>query len=455
MVLSFSMSAPEKKAPGFIRGLGVWDASALVVGCVIGAGIFRLSDTVAKYTPTPGLFLAAWVLGGVLSLCGALCYAELATRFPKTGGDYVFLTEAYGRFWGFLFGWTKVFVERTGTVAIMAFVFARHLEVVLGLPEQSALKPAATAAVVVLTLANVLGLRFGRGIQNLFTILKVAAIGGIIVVGIAAGKGSTANFLPLLPEHKGFNMLTALGLALIPVLWAFGGWTEAAYVSEEVQNPERNLPKAIIGGILGITALYLAVNAVYLYYLPLPELRNTDLVAAGTMDKIFAGIGGRVVAAMVMASTFGALNGYILTGGRILYALGRDHALFARLGKLSEGTRTPVAALIWTSALAVVLIWTGTLDQLVTYSSVVVFLFYAMSGISIFIFRRRPDAPAAAYKVWGYPVTPVLFIALCTAFAANAAWGETRDTLMGFLVAAVGVPLYWVSQRLTAPAASS
>ncbi len=449
------MSDEKTSSPAFIRGLGVWDAAALVVGCVIGAGIFRLSDTVAQRTPTPGLFLLAWAVGGLLSLCGALCYAELATRFPKTGGDYIFLTQAYGRFWGFLFGWTKLFVERTGTVAILAFVFARHLEVVLGLPEQSAVKPVATGAIVLLTAANVLGLRFGKGIQNLFTLLKVGAIAMIIGVGLLAGKGSAANFVSHGPSGGFLTTAEALGLALIPVLWAFGGWTEAAYVAEEVKDPQRNLPKAIIGGLLGVTVLYMAVNAVYLYYLPLPTLRATDLVAAGTMDIIWPSIGGRLVAAMVMASTFGALNGYILTGGRILYALGKDHALFARMGRLSEKGRTPAPALILTGALAVLLVWTGTLDQLVTYSSVVVFVFYAMSGISVFLFRRRPDAPAATWRVWAYPVTPALFALLCLSFAANAAWGETKETLLGFAVAAVGAPLYLISKKLTSRAEPS
>lgn len=440
----------DDKSSGFVRGMGVWDASALVVGCVIGAGIFRLSDTVAQRTPTPGLFLLAWLVGGVLSLCGALCYAELATRFPKTGGDYIFLTQAYGRFWGFLFGWTKLFVERTGTVAILAFVFARHLEVVLGLPEQSAVKPAATAAIVALTAANILGLRFGKGIQNLFALLKVGAIALIIVVGILAGKGSVSHFTTGGDASIGFfPTLSALGLALIPVLWAFGGWTEAAYVAEEVKEPQRNLPRAIIGGLIGVTLLYLAVNAVYLYYMPLAELRSTDLVAAGTMGKIWPTWGARAVAAMVMASTFGALNGYILTGGRILFALGKDHALFARLGRLSQGGHTPAPALICTGALSVLLVWTGTLDQLVTYSSVVVFVFFAMSGISVFLFRRRTDVPAAAYKVWAYPVTPAIFVGLCIAFAANAAWGATKETLLGFAVAAVGAPLYLLSRRLS------
>jgi basic amino acid/polyamine antiporter, APA family len=437
----------EKGSSGFVRGLGVWDASALVVGCVIGAGIFRLSDSVAQNATSPALFLLAWVVGGVLSLCGALCYAELAVRFPRTGGDYVFLTEAYGPFWGFLFGWTKLFVERTGTVAIMAFVFARHLEVVLGLPPESLLKPVSTAAIILLTAANMMGLRFGKNIQNFFTVLKVGAILMIVGVGLAAGKGSIANFSSTEPSGTIISTATALGLALIPVLWAFGGWTEAAYVAEEVKAPEKNLPKAIIGGLMGVTVLYLLINTVYIYYLPLPELRRTDLVAAGTMDKIWPGMGGKLVAAMVMASTFGALNGYILTGGRILYAMGRDHTLFARLGRLSEGSRTPAVAMAATSALAIVLVWTGTLDQLVTYSSVVVFLFYAMSGAALFVFRRRHGGPPVHYKVWGYPVTPILFILLCTTFAGNAAWGETKETLLGFAVAALGIPLYFLSRR--------
>lgn len=440
----------EKPSSGFVRGLGVWDASALVVGCVIGAGIFRLSDTVAQRTPTPMLFLGAWLLGGFLSLCGALCYAELAARFPKTGGDYIFLTNAYGRFWGFLFGWTKLFVERTGTVAILAFVFARHFEVVLGLPEQSAVKPVATIAIVLLTAANIIGLKVGRGIQNLFAALKVGAIFLIITVGLLAGKGSIQNFTATEPIGGLGATLSALGLALIPVLWAFGGWTEAAYVAEEVREPQRNLPRAIIGGLAGITLLYLTINAVYLYYMPLPELRGTDLVAAGTMDKIWPGIGGRIVAAMVMASTFGALNGYILTGGRILFALGRDHALFARLGRLAEGSHTPAPALLCTGALSVLLIWTGTLDQLVDYSSVVIFIFFAMSGASVFLFRRRSGLPEG-YRVWGYPVVPALFVLLCLAFAANAALGMTGQAARwGFVSAAIGVPLYWLSQKISA-----
>jgi amino acid transporter len=444
-----------QKSDGFVRGLGVWDASAIVVGCIIGAGIFRLSDTVAQRTATPWLFMAAWGLGGLVSLSGALCYAELATRFPKTGGDYVFLTQCYGRFWGFLFGWTKLFVERTGTVAILSVVFARHMEVVLGLHANSAVRLVATAAIILLTAANTWGLRYGKGIQNVFTCLKVAALFLIIGAGFILGKGSAANFASTQPVGGFLPATTGLGLALIPVLWAFGGWTEAAYVAEEVRDPRRNLPRAIIGGLLGATALYLAVNAVYLYYLPLPEMRTTDLVAAATMKKMFGSGGERLVAAMVMASTFGALNGYLLTGGRILFALGRDHELFARMGRLSEKGRTPALALAATGGLAILLVWTGTLDQLVTYSSVVVLMFYAMSGLSVILFRRRADAPPASYRVWGGAATAILFVLLNVALAANSIWKETTVTLLGFAVASLGVPLYLISRRLGGPPAAS
>ncbi|HRY28627.1 MAG TPA: amino acid permease [Elusimicrobiota bacterium] len=354
--------------PALRRGLNVWDAGAIVVGCIIGAGIFRLSDSVAGHSSSGFMFLLAWGLAGLLSLCGALTYAELASLFPKTGGDYVFLTNAYGRLWGFVFGWTKLFVQRVGTISILAFVFAEHTcraTELAGGP--GAVKSLATGGIVLLTATNIVGLRAGKTVQNVLTALKVLALLGIIAVGLFAGKGSAENFQPFWPEWS-WNIWHATGLAMIFALWTYGGWENAAYVAEEVREPERNLPKALVFGLLGTTVLYLVVNAVYLYYLPLPELRETDLVAAGAMDKIWVGRGGQVVAAMVMASTLGALNGYILTGSRILFALARDHALFGKLALVSPRTRTPVMSLLTTAALATLLVWTGTLDQFVTYT---------------------------------------------------------------------------------------
>jgi amino acid transporter len=243
-------------------------------------------------------------------------------------------------------------------------------------------------------------------------------------------------------------LISSTGLALIFVLWTYGGWTEAAYVAEEVKEPQRNLPRAIVGGLLATTVLYLVVNVVYLYYLPLPEMRETDLVAAGAMDKIWPGFGGRAVAAMVMASTLGALNGFILTGGRILYALGKDHALFHNLASVSSATHTPTLSLACNALIAVLLVWTGTLDQIVTYTEIVIYIFFAMSGASLFIFRRKqPDA--GLYRVWAYPWTPLLFILMSLAFAANAIIEQPKESLLGIGVAALGLPLYFFSQRLS------
>lgn len=433
-------------APAAPRRLGLWDASALVVGCIIGAGIFRLSDSVARSSPAPAVFLAAWAIGGLVSLCGALIWAELATRFPKNGGEYVFLSNAYGGAWGFVYGWTRLFVSRTGTLAILAFVFAEHAVRVFG-GGASAVKPAATAAVIVLTALNIVGVRFGKAVQNIFTVLKLLALFGLIAVGVAAGGGSAASFTPFWPtETRG--LLSSLGLALIPVLWTYGGWYEAAYVAGEVREPGRNLPRAIVGGLLATTGIYLLVNVVYLMYLPLPEMRTTDLVAAGAMDKIFPGAGGAAVAAMVMVSTFGALNGFIFSGGRLLSALGQDHALFRRLGIVSPRTETPAAALAANALLALLLVWTGTLDKIVTYVEVVIYLFFAATGVSLFVFRRRGGAPADGYRVWGYPWTPAVFVLLNVAVAVNGIWEEPAAALAGIAVAAVGYPLHRLSRRL-------
>ncbi len=433
-----------------LRRLGLWDASSLVVGCIIGAGIFRLSDSVARSSPSVALFLGAWLLGGLLSLCGALVWAELATRFPRNGGEYVFLTHGFGGAWGFVYGWTRLFVSRTGTLAILAFVFAEHAARAFNWPRET-VRPTATAAVVLLTALNIRGVRFGKAVQNIFTVLKLAALFGIIAIGVFAASGSLSHFTPFWPA-PGARVIPSLGLALIPVLWTYGGWYEAAYVAGEVKDPERNLPRAIIGGLLTATVVYLAVNTVYLYYLPLEEMRRTDLVAAGTMDKIWPGVGGRVVALMVMASTFGALNGFIFSGGRILSALGTDHALFRNFGKISPRTQTPAAALAVNAALALVLVWTGTLDAIVTYVEVVIFLFFAATAVTLFLFRRRGPEVPGGYRVWGYPWTPILFILLNIAVAANGAWEAPKESLLGIGMAALGFPLYLLSRRLkTAP----
>ena len=431
------------------RVLGLWDATALVIGCIIGAGIFRVASPVAKYVHAPGLVLGVWVLGGLLSFCGALCYAELGAAYPRAGGDYVYLTRAYGRLAGFLFGWTKVFIERTGTVAILAFVFAEYLGALTGYG-MTEVKVVATAAVVGLTAANMAGVHYGSRVQNVMTLLKVAALVAIIMVGWRGG--ATENLSPFWPVREwlvwGPSAASSLGIALVFVLWTYGGWTESAYIAEEVRQPERTLPWSILLGLAATTALYLVINLVYMVAIPLAEMPMYKLVAAEVMQRALGPWGGRLTACMVMLSAFGALNGYLLTSARILMAMGQDHRLFARWGRVHPRYATPAGALVVNAACATALIWTGTLDQIVTYSTVAISIFYGMASWAVIILRRREPEVPRPYRTWGYPWVPAAFTLAMAALVVDVSLRHPQDCVIGFILLLLGLPLYWWSTRL-------
>jgi amino acid transporter len=434
----------------FLRELTLWDAVAIVVGCIIGAGIFRVPGPIAHHLETPGVILCVWLAGGLLSMAGALCYAELSSLFPKTGGDYVYLREAYGHAVSFLFGWTKLFVERTGTIAIIAYVFAEYVGYLAGI-SKGWVRGIAVLAIAALTAANVAGLRYGKHIQNIFTSLKVLALIFIIGLGIAflpwqAQTGMPSFFSP--PVHGGWPLIQSGGMALIFVLWTYGGWTEAAYVAEEVQQPARNVPRAIIGGLAFVTAIYLAVNVIYYLYIPSSEMKETKLVAAVLVTKILGPWGGKLVALFVAASTFGALNGYILTGGRILYALSEDHALFHRLSAVHAKFHTPFLALIFNGAVAIVLILTKTFDQLMEYTTVAIAFFFALTGLSVLVLRRKFPDRERPYRVVGYPAVPLIFAASTLLFIGNAIAQEPRECLFGLSLVGFGAFLYLVSRQM-------
>ncbi len=434
----------------FVRELNLWDASAIVVGCIIGAGIFRVPHAIAQHLQNPLAILLTWVAGGVLSMTGALCYAELAGLFPKTGGDYIYLRETYGSLVSFLFGWTKLFVERTGTIAIIAFVFSEYVSYLVGFPKDYT-RAVAVAAIVALTAANMVGLKYGKTIQNIFTTIKVLALAFIIILGLLflPREIHQGHIFPLVTgERFSFSMIQSAGLALIFVLWTYGGWTEAAYVAEEVENPSRNLPLAIIGGLAGVTLLYILINLVYYLYLSGSEIRETKLVASAVVEKMIGPWGGKLVALFVAFSTFGALNGYILTGGRILYALGEDHALFRKLSTVHVRFHTPFVALVFNGACAVILVLTKTFDQLMEYTTIIISIFFALTGISVMILRHKRPNEFRPYKVWGYPLTPVIFVASTFLFIGNAIATEPGESLFGFVLASFGLILYFVSRQM-------
>jgi len=429
------------------RSLHLPDATALVVGCVIGAGIFRTAASIARYLHEPWLVMAVWAAGGFISFCGALCYAELGAAYPKTGGDFVYIGKAYGPAASFLFGWTKIFTERVGTIAILGSVFAEYAASVLHLNSFHTKELAATA-ILLLTWANILGIHVGKGVQNTLTAVKVGALLFIISAGLLGMGGQLAPADSGTAAGPAMPVLQAFGVALVFVLWTYGGWTESSYVAEEIHDPHRNLPWSIFLGLSVVMVLYLAVNWVYMRYIPLAEMPGKPLVAAEVMRAAIGPAGAAVTSLVVASSAFGALNGYILTSGRILLAMGKEHPLFSRLAAVHPRFATPAQALGFNALAAILLVWIGTFDQIVTYSTVVISLFFALAAFSVIVLRVKDPKTPRPYRVWGYPVTPVLFILALLLFVADITWTQPREAVFGFVLAALGFPLYLWSRKL-------
>jgi len=436
--------------PTLLRSLTLGDATMLVMGCIVGVGIFRTASSIAGHLQSPPLILSLWVFGGLLSLCGALCYAELAAMYPATGGDYVYISTIYGRCWGFLFGWTKLFIERTGTIAILGVVFAEYFRRIIPYGP-STMRWMAAGAILLLTLVNILGVKWGKHVQNVFTVIKIGALGSLIAAGLYATAHHGATTPNWTPPPITASLLQSMGVALVFVLWTYGGWTEAAYVAEEIRDPTRNVPKAILLGLALTTTLYVCVNWSYLVCIPMDHLPHTPLVASAVMQQLLGPSGATFITWMIACSAFGALNGYILTGARILYAMGQHHAVFARLGTLHPTCRTPALALALNAAIAIGLVFTKTFEQIMTYSTVVISVFFTMAVFGVMILRRtEPDRPRP-YKAWGYPFTPVIFGLVMVGFIADVCLKQPTDALFGFGLLALGLPLYGLSQAATPP----
>lgn len=389
--------------------LSLFDSTCIIVGIIIGAGIYETAPTVAQCLGSPAAVLSVWLLGGFLALAGALCYAELATAIPLEGGDYVYLTRAYGPWVGFLFGWSQLAVVRPGDIALMAFIFARYAHKLFPLAGLS--QPVyASAAVVVLTLINILGVKSGKWTQNILTLGKVLGMVAIIVVGFSAPV-----LLPS-PEPAGGVTWGGLDLALILVMFTFGGWNEMAYVAAEIKNPRRNIVRGLVSGTIAVTVLYLLMNGAFLAALGPGPMAASQAVAVDTMAKVFPDAAGRVIAVLICISALGAVNGLIFTGARISYALGAGHLAFRPLGQWHQRLGTPVRALAAQGvlSLAIVLLAGSFLDTII-YTAPVVWLFFLGTALSVFILRRSEPDLVRPYKVSGYPFPPIIF-ALCSLF---------------------------------------
>jgi amino acid transporter len=420
------------------RELSLFDSICIIVGIIIGAGIYETAPTVAGCLGSGAGLLAIWLAGGMLALTGALCYAELATAYPRQGGDYVYLTRAYGRWAGYMFGWSQLAVVRPGDIALMAFIFARYAQTLYAPVNNSGLFYAA-AVVVVLTGVNILGVKAGKWTQNLLTVTKILGMLAIIVVGWIAPAPAAA---PARPEAFTWG---GLQLALILVLFTFGGWNEMAYVAAEIKRPQQNIVRALVIGTLAVTGLYLLINGAFLSALGLAAMSQSQAVAVDTVGKVFPEAAGRAIAVLICISALGAVNGLIFTGARISYAVGADHRSFRPLGIWHPRLGTPVSALLVQGGLSLTIVLAaGSFIDTILYTAPVVWLFFLGTGLSVFVLRRQEPHLTRPYKVTAYPLPPLAFAACCTFMLYSSLSYALAKTPLGLLILA-GVLLVGMS----------
>lgn len=438
---------PSKVAPKQLLSVG--DGIFLTIGMIVGALIFKAPSTVAGATAGTGEFLFAWLLGGLVSLCGALVYAELASRHPDTGGEYMFLTRGFGRGVAFVFAWSRMTVIQTGAIAAVAFVFGDYASEIVRLGEKSSAVWAAIA-VIVLTVLNIAGTLQSKTLQK---VMEVALIAGLVLFALA---GLMAGGTPK-PAAGGGGSLGQFGFAMIFVLLAFGGWNEAAYLAGEVRDSGRNMVRILIWGVLSVTALYLLVNLAYLAVLGHGGIKESKAVAADMMRAIAGDKGAVLLALLVCVSVFTTMNAAIFTGARTTYALGRDFSVFRKLGAWRESGSTPANALILQGVIALVLVAASAFtpdgfSAMVAYTSPVFWTFFLLTALTLFVFRRK-EAAMPAFRVPLYPVVPIAFCLAC-AWMLYSSINYVRfavqfgaPVLAGLAIMALGIPLYFFARR--------
>jgi len=435
------------------RTLGFTDLLLIVIGTVIGSGIFIVPATVLRQTGGAlGPALLVWFIAGVLSLLGALTYGEMGAAKPEAGGLYAYIRDAFGPLPAFLYGWTAFFVIGAGSVATLAVAFTSYLRQLMPLSPVAA-KIVAVLLIVVIAALNVRGTRQSASVQNLSTGLKAAAIIVMSIALLVVGGGQ-GNAPPAWPETVTPALLSGIGLAMIGVLWAYEGWQYVTFSAGEARDPQRTFPRAIIAGTAVLIAIYMLANVAYVAALGVDGVQRTDRVAATAVAALFGPTAGKLIAALILVSMFSAANGLTLTAPRMYYAMARDRVFFAKLAEVHPRFGTPAFAIIAGSAWAALLAASGTFEQLLTYVVFSGWIFYGLGALAIFVFRRRePDAPRP-FRVPGYPVTPVLFVAASAAIVLNTLFTQPGRAIVGIAVVLSGVPAYLLWRRRDAGVAT-
>jgi APA family basic amino acid/polyamine antiporter len=475
--MTSAATTPAQSADQFKRGLSLFDSVTLVAGSMIGSGIFIVSADITRQVGTPGTLLMVWLVAGVMTIAGALAYGELAAMMPQAGGQYVYLREAYGGMWAFMFGWTLLLVIQTGTIAAVAVAFARfagvmwpalgsELWVGAGGVGLSGERAGAIIVIALLTAANLRGLDMGKWLQNSFTSAKLLSLCLIVALGcliapntaaIHANFGSSTAFFGASPIT--LASLGIFGAAMVGALFSADAWASVTFTAAEVRNPKRDLPLALAFGTGIVIGLYILVNLAYLCELPANGTANaasvfgrgiahatSDRVAAAAMQMVWGRAGATITAILVMISTFGCANGLILTGARVIYAMAHDRVFFAAAGRLNRA-QVPAVALVMQGVWAAILTLSGTYSQLLDYVIFAQLMFYVLTVSAVFVLRRRlPDVPRP-YRAWGYPIVPALYVIAASAIMIDLLILKPRSTWPGLLIALSSVPVYYLTAR--------
>jgi APA family basic amino acid/polyamine antiporter len=428
----------EESAPGLLRRLGPFDATMLVMGGIVGAGIFVNPAEVARSVHAPGLIVGAWIAGGLVALAGALVYAELAVRRPETGGQYAYLRDAWGRLPAFLYGWSLLLVIQSGGMAAVAITFSRYFLQLTGWPIAEGWVAAGTLAA--LTLVNCIGVRAGSNVQSALMLLKIGAIATLVLAGLAFAPAAP----PAAPRPDAPAGLLA---ALSPVMFAYGGWQTASFVAGEMRDPRRDLARGVLAGVAGVVLLYCAVAWVCVAALGPERLAASHTPASDVMRLALGERGATLIALGIAISTLGFLSQSMLTTPRVYYAMAGDRSFFPILARLGEKSRVPVYAIALQGAAAMLIALSGTYGQILNYVVSVDFIWFGLTGAALFVFRRRGLGEAGLFRAPGHPLTTGFFVAACWTIVAATIWTHFADSLVGFLILAAGVPAFFWSRR--------
>lgn len=439
-----------------VRGLTLVDAASIVVGSIIGTGVFLKTSTMSSLVGTPGMVLIIWVVAGLLSLAGALAYAELGTMMPDAGGEYVYLKKGYGDLWAFLYGWMRFWIGSPGTIAAYAVGAMTFMSGAVDLSMVGGKTPAAVIIIILFSSINCLSVAFTGRIQSIMTGLKLFMIIGLSLAIFFMSGGSVEHLTQTSSEYNGWNGWAAFGSATLAALWAYDGWNNLPMVAGEIKDPQKNIPLALGLGMLTIFAIYFVANIAYFYALPFAEIltSNSDaypdaLPVATKAAMTFMGTSGvTILSAAFVFSALGAMNGSIMTGARVPYAMAKDGLFFKKLANVNEASLVPVVSIIVQGVVSMLLAISGTFDQLTNYVVFSSWIFYAMVTGVVFVLRRREPNTPRSYKTFGYPFVPIIFIVLAVLLLINTVIESPKESSIGLAFILAGVPVYFIFKKL-------